>query len=113
MQWLSRVWTFGLALLAIVFGVAIALSNRDAIPVSIPMFFNQTVPASVAFALFFVLGAAFGGVWFGGDHVRKTLTIRRLRRRLREIEGDAPGRAGRPRREHDEPQLDDALSTHS
>jgi uncharacterized integral membrane protein len=114
MQWLSRVWTFGLLLVVLVFGVSVAVANRDAVPLNIPLFWNQSTPAWIAYGLFFLLGAVVGAVWFGGDHVRKMLTIRRLRRRLRELdpEHERGERATARRRDRDEPHIDDALSAH-
>lgn len=95
MQFLGRLAKFWLLLGFVGTSGYFGYFNRDRIVISAPPWMDQvSVPAYSAYMTMFLIGAAVTCIYLGLDTVKKSMEIRRLTRRLRELEPSrASGRA--------------------
>ena len=86
MRFLGRVAKFWLLFAFICISIYFAIYNQDRVHLQLPPFLDHiTVPAYMAFGACFVLGAMLMSLHHAVDSVKKSLEIRRLRKRLREL----------------------------
>jgi uncharacterized integral membrane protein len=77
-------------ILAIAFGGTIAFVNSDSIIVNIPTIGEYSLPLGLTFILSFAFGATTVVFYFWLDVFMKTLTIRKLKKELRNYQSHAP-----------------------
>lgn len=94
MQQLGRIAKFWLIL---AFGGSAAYFgyfNRDRISVALPPWIdNVTVPAYAAYICFFMIGAFVTTAYLGMETFRRTMEVRKLRRRVLDLEAKQPLRS--------------------
>ena len=89
MRFLTRLANFWLLITMVSISAYFAVYNRDRVSLHLPPWIEQiTMPGYIVNLAFFFLGAAVVTVYFGIDSLRKSLTIRRLRKKLREYGAD-------------------------
>ncbi len=86
MSFLSRLAKFWLLVMIVALGSYVSLTNQDRISVSLPPWTTHiTMPAYLAYLVFFSIGAVVAAVYLGIEVLRKTIEIHKLRRQLRDI----------------------------
>lgn len=106
MQFLGRLAKFWLLLAFVGSSGYFGYFNRDRIVVNAPPWMDQVaVPAYSAYMSMFLLGAFVTCVYLGMDSFRKSMEIRRLSRRVRELE---PTRTSRQPAESRAPAINPA-----
>jgi uncharacterized integral membrane protein len=87
MRFMFSLLRFWLLLLFVAMSGYIALYNQESVPVSLPPWLQHiSVPAYQAYSAFLLIGAALTVIFFGVEHTRKSFTINRLNKRIKELE---------------------------
>ena len=85
MQFILKLFRFWVILLFLALSGYFAIYNQEHISVSLPPWIaHVSVPAYMAFMAAFLVGATVVLFFFGIEHMRKMLEIRRLQKQLRE-----------------------------
>ena len=103
MRFLSRLARFWLMITFVGTSAYFAAYNRERVSLHLPPWIEQiTLPGYMINLTFFFLGALVVSAYFGIDSLSKYLTIRRLKKQLREygIDDDSESRAS------NSPQID-------
>jgi len=87
MGFFLRLGKFWFTLLVIALGFYVAHFNNTLVTLHLPPIIDTiNVPASIAFMLWFMIGAGAVSFFFGLDIMRKGWTIRRLNKKIRSYE---------------------------
>lgn len=87
MHFLGRVAKFWLILAFLGSGAYFAHFNREHVGLQLPPWIEHvTLPAYLVYGGSFLVGTLVTSLFFGIDNLRKTFEIRRLQRRVRELE---------------------------
>jgi uncharacterized integral membrane protein len=83
-----RLW---LGILLSLYAIYLAINNTDRMVVQFPPFISQvSIPVYAAAAAFILMGCLLAIIFLGLDLVKKSLTIRQLKKKLRQYETNIP-----------------------
>lgn len=89
MDFTKKFLSYWFFLIIAVLAVYIGISNIDYIYVRIPQVGEFKTRAAFAFLAWFVAGAGVTAIWFGMDAIKKSLRIRTLQHKVRQLQIEA------------------------
>jgi uncharacterized integral membrane protein len=91
MRFLARLAWIALLLVVLGGGIYLYHYNQERVHVVLPPWLEQAqMPGGVAYTAFFIAGAGLIAAVFAIDHLSKLWTIRKLKKRLAELEPEPP-----------------------
>lgn len=86
-----RVFRLWLGILLAVYGVYLATNNTDRVVIQLPPFVAQvSIPVYMAAVGFMLTGCFLAVIFLGLDLAKKSLTIHKLKKKLRQYESNPP-----------------------